>query len=186
MLKLSSVLGVGILTILAVWGFMVVAAPGPPPVDNTASTPARQESKLRDVTTVPHTTAVVPTTAAPAVRVAPVTRAIPMAPAPAPVPAAPVATVPALAAAPVPTPPGADEGPPQPTGTQVAADTTDDPVEADDPVDGADPVAAPAPDQPPTVSKRTRRSANCTRYRTYNAATQTYRGFDGVTHPCRP
>ena len=38
---------------------------------------------------------------------------------------------------------------------------------------------------PAQAERRLKASAGCTRYKSYNAQTQTYRGYDGVVRPCR-
>lgn len=40
-------------------------------------------------------------------------------------------------------------------------------------------------DRPRRTSTRLAQAPRCTRYRTYNAATGSYRGYDGVTRACR-
>ena len=172
MFKFMTVIGAGTLAVLAVWGFVIIAAPSVslrPPADKVASTPPLRDPKLRDVTAQPHTTAVpVISRIAPVVPPAPPAPVIATAqpkPDPSPVAAAPVTP-------PSPTATAEAENPQEPAATQVAADPANDPVG----------VIEPAPE--PTG--RQAHAAHCTRYRTYNAATQSYRGFDGVVHPCRP
>jgi hypothetical protein len=184
MVKVLAFIGAGTLALMAFWVFIIIAAPNlptQPPAEKIGSTEkidaaqATPAPKLRDVTAQPHTTAVATTTPAAPVKPAAQTQPVPV-PAPVAVPA-PAATTPAAPAPAATTPAAPDPATPEATGTptepdpeQVASEPLEDPADA----------AAPAP------SARPRHSANCTRYRTYDAATQTYRGFDGLVHPCRP
>lgn len=89
-----------------------------------------------------------------------------------------VAPPPEPAAAPPPAPPTPTE--PDPPAT----------LAPDDPPGGEATTAAPATDDAPAAAQPEGRfpkgSLGCTRYKTYDAQTQTYRGFDGVVRPCRP
>lgn len=101
----------------------------------------------------------------PVVSVAPAQR--PSAASVVPAPAAPALIQPSVS--PTVSPPAAARAPAPPT-QSVALDTPAAPVEGDG-------VAKPARSRPG--------AAGCTSYRTYNAQTQTYRGFDGKTYDCR-
>lgn len=46
--------------------------------------------------------------------------------------------------------------------------------------------AEPAQPAAPLGERYPKGSAGCTQYKTYDARTQTYRGFDGVVHECKP
>jgi hypothetical protein len=114
-----------------------------------------------------------------------------------PAPAAPAAPPPSLSsvaantaqasplkAAPV----AADPAPPPPK--PAAAEPSDVASLSDDAEVVTPPPARPAKDEKirPKRPERVASSARqprCTTYRTYNAATQTYRSYDGVTRPCR-
>jgi hypothetical protein len=199
--KLLGVIGAGALAVVALWAFILIAAPSMPtsvPADKTATASPLRDPKLRDVTEQPHTRAIAeippapkvkPTTTAPAgPTAAPATNAaaapaVPASPpipafAPMPAPVPPLQPMPALVQGPAgtvdppaPVPPATVDNTPEPDAGQAAADPANDPV-------GAAPAAVPL--------ERQGHSARCTHYRTYNAATQSYRGFDGVVHPCRP
>jgi outer membrane biosynthesis protein TonB len=160
MLKVAAALGAGTLAILVLWGFLLIAAPSVPvpPAGKIGSALAMRDPKLRDVTEQPHTTTIPAPQSVATVKPA-------AQPEPVPIPA-PVATQPP----PTPIPAGPVESPQEPDATQVASDTVDEP-------NGA---------AQPTPVERQSHAAHCTRYRTYSAATQSYRGFDGVVHPCRP
>lgn len=190
LVKLASVIGAGTLVVLALWGWVLIAAPRvqPLPVERAGAAAPVSAPKLRDVTAQPHTTSP-PQFQSIAAKPAPIPPA-----APAPLPAAAAAPVavaapvpvvpttrdigPAAApapAAPAPPPPGAED---TPRGADVAQGAAEpDPGPADDAPDTAAPAAAAGAPAP--------HSARCQRYRTYNPTTQTYRGFDGVVHPCR-
>jgi hypothetical protein len=86
-------------------------------------------------------------------------------------PPAPVAVAPA--ALPVQPMPQATQNPQQPAYGQTAT---------------VAPVAPAADNAAPAQSsvRFSKISSGCTRYKTYDAQTQTYRGYDGVVRPCRP
>ena len=198
LVRLASIIGAGTLVVLALWGWVLIAAPSVPnllPGDKTGTAAIPAGPKLRDVTAQPHTTSppqVVSITpakppakpatsaapvAAPAPAAAPATSPPPVSvAAPSVVPPPPAVPAPALTTrdiaavptTPAPAAPGAEEKPNDPEVAQAAPDPVDD--------------AAPDTTQPAGSSAH---SARCQRYRTYNPTTQTYRGFDGVTHPCR-
>lgn len=198
LVRLASIIGAGTLVVLALWGWVLIAAPSVPnlsPGDKTGTAAIPAGPKLRDVTAQPHTTSppqVVSITPAkppakPATTAAPVAAPVPAA-APATSPSsAPVAApvlVPAAPAAPVPAPTTRDIAPVPATPAPAAPDAAEKPNDPDVAQAAPDPADDPAPDttQPAAGSAH---SARCQRYRTYNPTTQTYRGFDGVTHPCR-
>ena len=76
---------------------------------------------------------------------------------------------------------------PQPLSSQPSAAAARAPAPAPAP----QPVALDAPpspidgDNPTRPAKSRSGAAGCTNYKTYNAQTQTYRGFDGKTYDCR-
>ncbi len=165
MQRFLAILGAGMLGVLALWLALVWLAPGgtvePTPQASRRDAPAAGAPKLRDVTVDP-TPTTVPKAAAPATAPeadAPVRPAVAPASPPVPAPAEPRQNADSAL-------PGADV----PAGDQTA---TVDQVEGD---------AAPA--QP--GDRFPRGSAGCTRYKTYNPETQTYRAYDGTIRPCRP
>jgi hypothetical protein len=180
MLKVLSVLGAGTLAISTLWGFLFIAAPSlptQPPADKIGPALTIRDSKPRGVVEQPRTTATVPETRrVTTVKLAPqpepmppvvATPAVKLAPQPEPMP--PVVATPAVMVSP--TPPGGTENPQEPEAMQVALDR------------GNDLVGAAKPRLMPSV--RQDRAPRCTRNRSYNAATRSYRGFDGVVHRCR-
>lgn len=167
-LRFFATIGVGTLAVVAFWGFLVMAtppAPKPKPFEKIGPGMAMHDPQVRDVTAQPH--------AAPAVTAA------------APPPASPAAPPPATPTPPAPAPDALSPAPAQAPDAPAPA-----PVQAPDATQppGAPEVAA-APDDPaaaqPAPGPGQKHAAHCTRYRTYDAATQTYRGFDGLVHPCR-
>jgi BA14K-like protein len=161
MQRFLAIVGAGILGVVALWlalvSFAVQAPTDPPAHDNRRSSGASVAPKLRDVTVNPAPTTG-PRVAAPA--------------------AVPKIDPPAGAAAPAASPAPAPQDP-QPGAAPGAAAPVDEQTATVDPTEG-DAV-------PGTAGTRfPRGSAGCTRYKTYDPETQTYRGYDGIVRPCRP
>ena len=206
MLKVMSILGAGTLAVSALWGFLLIAAPSlptQPPADKVGPALAVRDLKPRGVVEQPRAAALPETLRVKMVKPVPQPAMVEPAPqiatvAPAPQPATIQSTrqpeaVPPVVATPVvmlsPTPPGGTESPPAGTESPTAAsENPQEPDEIQDVADrGSDLVGAakPMPIPKPRPSVGQVRTPRCTRNRSYNAATQTYRGFDGVMHRCR-
>ena len=157
--RILAAVGAATLALMAFWGFLLVIAPSmptaPAPDKAEASAPLRNPV-LRDVSAQPHTAVVA---AAQPDAPAPALSAgpSPIRPLPSPAPAA------SLPATPASSPP-----PQAPADRQFLASESGPSTDAID--------AMPL--------RRQRHSGNCTRYRTYDPQTQSYRGFDGLVHPC--
>jgi len=175
--RILAAIGAATLAILAFWSFLLIIAPSmptmPEPDKASAAAPMRNPA-LRDVSEQPHTAvtaAVQPPAPPPAPGPSPIRPLPSPAPAatlpavPSPVPAATVPAAPAPAAsasaAPLPSPQGS-------AGRRFLVDEGD--------------AATGAVDAVPLRPQR--RSSNCTRYRTYDPQTQSYRGYDGLVHSC--
>jgi hypothetical protein len=160
MLKVAAVIGTGILGVLIFWGLVLIAVPNvpqQPPGDKTSMAPSTPEPKLRDVTAQPRITTIPATQ--PVATIKPALQPEPVVP-------TPVATA---SMTPSPMSAGVVESPQGPDLTPVASDPAHEPG---------------GTEQPPPLGRQSH-AANCTGYKTYNAATQSYRGFDGAIHPCR-
>ena len=157
--RILAAIGAGALAILALWGFLFIVGsslPSEPPPNKIGPDLTMRDPKVRDVTEQPRTIAR-PETGPFA------TTKITAQPGPVPSPAT---TVPG---APSPIPPRPLESPQKPVQAQVASSPADEPTG----------VIQPAP------AARQSRASRCTQYRTYDAETQSYRGYDGLVHPCR-
>lgn len=177
LLKLFSALGSVALGASGVWGFLTIATPTLPPQ------PAPAKIQLAPP---------VQPTIRPIAMAMPWPPATPVAqPAPAPGPAAqPVPVMQALPQVPAIQATAEPASPPDGAALlQVAASAPSD-GEAGDTAIEAD-VQQPAPEVRAPVGVARQRSVGrqvrvprCTRNKSYNAATHSYRGFDGVVHPC--
>jgi len=157
--RILAAVGAATLALMAFWGFLLVIAPSmptaPAPDKADASAPLRNPV-LRDVSEQPHTAVVA--AGQPGASTATLSAGpSPIRPLPSP---APAAGVPAAPASSSPQPALADR--------QFLASEGDPSTGAID--------AMPL--------RRQRHSGNCTRYRTYDPQTQSYRGYDGLVHPC--
>jgi len=182
LLKVFSALGSVALGASGLWGFLTIATPTLPAPEQVAKVqlaPQVQEVKRPIAVAMPWPPA--PLTAQPA----PVAEtALKAAPA--------VETAPELPATPAvvrtPTPPGGTEAPMAATtpGDGAALDQVagSDPVAEDNSQSDASPVVAPGDEAKPRAAVGQARSPRCTRNKSYNPATRSYRGFDGVVHPC--
>ena len=157
--RILAAVGAATLALMAFWGLVLVIAPSMPtapgPDKARASSPLHNPV-LRDVSEQPHT-AVVAAGQPDAPTAALSAGPSPIRPLPSP---APAASVPAT---PVSSPPAQ-----APADRQFLAGEGDPSADAI----GAMPL------------RRQRHSGNCTRYRTYDPQTQSYRGYDGLVHPC--
>ena len=158
--RILAAVGAATLALMAFWGFLLVIAPSmptvPAPEKAEASAPLRNPV-LRDVSAQPHTAVV-----AAGQPDAPTAM---LSAGPSPIRPLPL---PARAAS-VPAPPSSSPPPQAPANRQFLA--------------GEGGPSADAIDAMPL--RRQRHSGNCTRYRSYDPQTQSYRGYDGVVHACR-
>jgi len=207
-LKFFAAIGAGFLATLTFWGLLVVVTPSVPAppagkIDPVTTSRDSNDSKVRDVTDQPHTTAAPQVQPATAPEVA-----APPAPRPQPAMAAEAAAAPephpqlaaeaAAALEPHPKPEAVAEAAASPAPRPRPATTTAAPSpilsgaaerrqqsaprqfasegRADDSTEAIQPMR----------EGRQPHAARCTRYRTYDEVTQSYRGYDGLIHPCRP
>ena len=157
--RILAAIGGGTLAILALWGFLYIVGsslPERPPPNKIGPALTMGASKVRNVPEQPRTVAR-PETGPFA------TTKITAQPGPI---LSPVTTVPAARSPIPPRPPESSKDP-------VQAETASSPAE--------EPTGVIQPAQVPQRSLARR----CTRNRTYDAQTQSYRGYDGLMHPCR-
>ena len=156
--RILAATGGGTLAILALWGFLYIVGsslPERPPSNKIGLALTMGEPKVRNIIEQPRIVVRPETGPFATTRIT----------TPGPVPSL-VSTV---SAAPSPIPPR----PPQSSQDPVQADAASTP--ADEPTGVIQPAAVP----------RRSGAPRCTRNRTYDAETQSYRGYDGLMHPCR-
>jgi outer membrane biosynthesis protein TonB len=177
MQRFFAIVGAGMLGVIALWLALVWFAPQtptqPPVQESSRGSPADVAPKLRDVTVDP-APATVPKVDSPAAAPKNDTRAATAAP----------TTIPEAAPPSPPAQPQTQATPrPEPAPSPQAAPSPEMPADEETATVGTTEDEA-APARPET--RFPRGSAGCTRYKTYNPQTQTYRGYDGIVRPCRP
>ena len=154
--RILAAIGGGTLAILALWGFLFIVGSSLPTQPPVDKIGPASTMRVRDETGQPRTIARPETGPFATTKIAAQ---------PGPVPP-PVTTVPAALS---PIPPRPLEGRQEPAQAQVVPGPLDETVGAVQPASRA----------------RQGRAPRCTRNRTYDAETQSYRGYDGLLRPCR-
>jgi hypothetical protein len=182
MQRFLAIVGAGMLGVLALWLALVWLSPRPtepPAQESRRGSPADVAPKLRDVTVDP-APATLPKVDTPATAPKFDGRAATALPAPMPEAAPPSPPgQPQTQATPKAEPAPSPQASPNPQASPSREMPADQETAT---VDGTEGDAAPA--KPGT--RFPRGAAGCTRYKTYNPQTQTYRGYDGIVRPCRP
>ena len=157
MLRYLAIIGAGILGIIALWVALILVVPAAPPPPTA--------DKVGPAPTAGETPKPREMMARPGLTPAP---------------------DPARTAVPPPLPEPTKQVPPPIPAAPIPPEPEPQPQVTPGPEDPPDRQPAAAEAAAPTEPRFPKGSAGCTRYKTYDAQTQTYRGYDGVVRPCRP